>query len=301
MCVCVRAQLVAELQKNLEVLDRIYPKLKIDLVMVQGTPTPSTRQCPPVRPARAMNASRRAALRTRRHLCDLVAKTVAAACALADAKRAQGVLLLSTRRYHEVPTRQCLRVLGGADGPSAAVGAAGDFSPSLVDQLSLHFQVRAETFASHRTLAPETSPCASCDALSPCASQPVPGDTWRRVACRGRAASVKRSGAGAEELHVHRVPWRPLPVPLPLLRPPARSARACVQTRARPCAAHAHGAARSGSPSLRRARVDHSPTPDHARARFAVMAAHRSPSGNGGLCLCSHDIAALGGVRLITY
>jgi hypothetical protein len=69
-----RAQLVADLQKNLEVLDRIYPKLKIDLVMVQGTPTPSTRQCPPVRPARAM---------------------------------------------------------------SAAVGAAGDFSPSLVDQLSL--------------------------------------------------------------------------------------------------------------------------------------------------------------------
>jgi hypothetical protein len=191
MCVCARAQLVAELQKNLEVLDRIYPKLKIDLVMVQGTPTPSTRQCPPVRPARAMSAS---------------------------------------------------------------VGAAGDFSPSLVDQLSLHFQVRAETFASHRTLVPETSPCASFDALSPCASQPVPGDTWRRVACRGGAASVKRSGAGAEELHVHRVPWRPLPVPLPLLRPPARSARACVQTRARPCAAHAHGAARSGSPSLRHAR-----------------------------------------------
>ena len=50
--VCVRAQLVAELQKNLEVLDRIYPKLKIDLVMVQGTPTPSTRQYHPYdRPA----------------------------------------------------------------------------------------------------------------------------------------------------------------------------------------------------------------------------------------------------------
>jgi hypothetical protein len=186
MRVC--AQLVAELQKNLEVLDRIYPKLKIDLVMVQGTPTPSTRQCPPVRPARAMSAS---------------------------------------------------------------VGAAGDFSPSLVDQLSLHFQVRAETFASHRTLAPETSPCASCDALSPCASQPVPGDTWRRVACRGRAASGKRSGAGAEELHVHRVPWRPLPVPLRCCaRPPARLARACRR-------AHAHALrTRTERPAPARLRSD---------------------------------------------
>jgi hypothetical protein len=277
--------------------------------MVQGTPTPSTRQCPPVRPARAMSASRRATLRTRRHLCDLVAKTVAAACALADAKRAQGVLLLSTRRYHEV--------LGGAWGYSEALMAPR--RPSALQATSrlrsstssrCTSKCAAETFASHRTLARETSPCASCDALSPCASQPVPGDTWRRgttaslprgMPRRGGAASVKRSGAGAEELHVHRVPWRPLPVPLPLLRPPARSARACVQTRARPCAAHAHGAARSGSPSLRRARVDHSPTPDHARAPFAVMAAHQRPSGNGGLCLCSHDIAALGGVRLITY
>jgi len=87
--VCARAQLVAELQKNLEVLDRIYPKLKIDLVMVQGTPTPCTRWYPPVRPARA------ATLRTRRQLRDLVTKTVAAAWALADAKRAKGVYLMS--------------------------------------------------------------------------------------------------------------------------------------------------------------------------------------------------------------
>jgi hypothetical protein len=69
-------------------------------------------------------------------------------------------------------------------------------------------------------------------------------------------------------------------------------ARTCVQ-RTPMCCARAW----TSSPSL-----GHAPGRPlaHTRSRSRALRTDLF-RGNGGLCLCSHDIAALGGVRLITY